>query len=170
MSLNQEENRGILPERARAASSFPLATILKIVGGLLLLAGFAGPWVYGPIGKSADWGWQPVWGMLLSFWGINLVILISAISCYSYVELYYRLGRPPLSALLKWIGGFLGLVFVEPLVVWLIIDLSQRGPARQNSDGALGWGLWAALVGQVLLVAGLRLQIREVRKTLTVDR
>src|SRR5215212_593289 len=107
MSLNQEENREILPKRAWTASSVPVVTGLKIIGGLLLLAGFAGPWVYGPIGKSADWGWQPVWGMLLSFWGINLVILFSAISCYSYIELYYRLGRPPLSALLKWIGGFL---------------------------------------------------------------
>lgn len=170
MSLNQEDNREVRPEQAGTAGSLTLATGLKIAGGLLLLAGFAGPWVYGPIGKSADWGWQPVWGMLLSFWGINLVIIISAISCYNYVELYYRLGRPPLSALLKWIGGFLGLVFVEPLVVWLIIDLSQRGPVKQNPEGALGWGIWLALLGQVLLVAGLRLQIREVRKTLNGKR
>ena len=169
MSLNQKENREVAPKHGGVAGSLPAVTGLKIAGGLLLLAGFAGPWVYGPIGKSGDWGWQPVWGMLLSFWGINLVILFSAVCCYSYVELYYRLGRPPLSALLKWIGGFLFLVFVEPLVVWLIVDLSQRGPAQQNSDGTLGWGVWVALVGLVLLVVGLRLQIREVRRTLNVN-
>lgn len=169
MSLNQEENQEIAPERARPQSLLSFPTGLKIAGGLLLLAGFAGPWVYGILGKTTDWGWQPVWGMLLSFWGINLFILFSAISCFSYVELYYRLGKPPLSALLKWIGGFVALIFLLPLGSWLLVDQSQRNPTQQNPDGSLGWGVWLALVGLIFLVVGLRLQINTIRKTLNAS-
>lgn len=169
MNINQEkESRPTAPQNTKTpAARLPL--ILKIAGLVLLVVGFAGPWVYGPIGKSNDWGWQPVWGMLLSFWGLNLVIIFGAISCFCYVELYYRLGRPPLSALLKWIGGFLVLVIVLPLAAWTVADQSGRGPAQQNPDGSLGWGVWVALAGLALLVIGLRLQINFIRKTLNVS-
>jgi hypothetical protein len=170
MSINQEENPQAFPASKDKKASAPLPLILKTIGLILLLAGFAGPWIYGPIVKTSDWGWQPVWGMLLSFWGLNLVIIFSAVSCYCYVELYYRLGRPPLSALLKWIGGFLGLVIVLPLAAWILVDQSGRGPVQKNPDGSLGWGLWVALAGLALLVVGLRLQINELRKTLNVER
>ncbi len=168
MSINQEENPQAFPAPKEKLNSTSLPLILKTVGLVLLLAGFAGPWVYGPIGKTRDWAWQPVWGMLLSLWGLNLVIIFSAITCYCYVELYYRLGRPPLSALLKWIGGFLLLVIGLPLAAWTLVDQSGRGPAQLNPEGSLGWGVWVALGGLVLLVIGLRLQIKEIRKTLNV--
>ncbi|MBN9391967.1 MAG: hypothetical protein J0I20_28280 [Chloroflexi bacterium] len=169
MNINQEENSpAFTPQNAKNAAA-PIPFILKVLGLILLVVGFAGPWVYGPIGKSNDWGWQPVWGMLLSFWGLNLVIIFAAISCFCYVELYYRLGRPPLSALLKWIGGFLGLVIVLPLLAWTIVDQSGRSPNRLNPDGSLGWGVWLALVGLVALVVGLRLQINQVRKMSDVE-
>ena len=170
MSINQEENSQTFLAQKVKANSSPIPLILKVAGLVFLLAGFAGPWVYGPIGKTSDWGWQPVWGMLLSFWGLNLIIIFSAVSCYSYVELYYRLGRPPLSALLKWIGGFLVLVIILPLAAWTLVDQSGRGPVQLNPDGSLGWGVGAALTGLVLLVAGLRLQINGIRKTLNVER
>lgn len=170
MSLNQENNQDVAgnqaetPGRAKPLARMPVPLSLKLAGFGLLLAGFAGPWVYGPLGKTPDWGWQPVWGMLLSFWGINLFILFSAVSCFCYVELYYRLGRPPLAALLKWIGAFLVLIFLLPLAVWLIVDQSTRSPVQQNPDGALGWGVWVALAGLVLHVLGLRLQINAYRQ------
>jgi hypothetical protein len=170
MNIKQEEDsHSFAPQNIKAATT-PLPLTLKVIGLVLLVVGFGGPWVYGPIGKSNDWGWQPVWGMLLSFWGLNLVIIFAAISCYCYVELYYRLGRPPLSALLKWVGGFLVLVIGLPLAAWTIVDQSGRGPNQLNPDGSLGWGVWVALVGLVALVVGLRLQINYIRKTLNVER
>ena len=170
MNTQQEENSPTLTPQNIKPWSTSLILALKLTGLILLVIGFSGPWIYGPIGKSNDWGWQPVWGMLLSILGLNLVIIFGAISCYSYVELYYRLGKPPLSALLKWIGAFLGLVIVLPLAAWTVVDQSGRSPVQQNSDGSLGWGVWVALVGLVLLVAGLRLQINVIRKTLNVER
>jgi hypothetical protein len=163
MSLNQEENKPSEAERAQPPAPSPIPLSLKLGGFLLLLAGFAGPWVYGPLGKTQDWGWQPVWGLLLSFWGINLLIIFSAVSCFSYVELYYRLGRPPLAALLKWMGAFVVLIFLLPLGVWVLVDQSGRGPVQQNPEGALGWGVWLALAGLVLHVLGLRLQIKALK-------
>ena len=139
--------------------------VLVPLGLLLLVIGFAGPWVYGPLGKTTDWGWQPIWGLLLSFISLNLFILISLASCFSYVEFYYRRGLPVLSALLKWIAGFFGLVVVLPLVVWLAFDLTQRSAVAQQPDGAFGWGLWVALVGQILQVAGVRLKIWQLSQT-----
>ncbi len=158
--MNQEENQRNTAEQANILAPAPIPLGLKLAGFLLLVAGFAGPWVYGPLGKTQDWGWQPVWGMLLSFWGINLLVIFSAVSCFSYVELYYRLGRPPLAALLKWIGAFMVLIFLLPLGAWLLIDQSGRGPVQQNPEGTLGWGVWLALAGLVLHVLGLRLQIK----------
>jgi hypothetical protein len=168
MSLHQEENKKALPDKATPPVVSPLPLYLKLAGLALVLAGFAGPWLYGRLGKSPDWGWQPVWGVLLSFWGINLFILFSAISCFSYVELYYRLERPPLSGLLKWLGAFVVLILVVPLASWTLIDLSGRSPVQQNPDAAPGWGVWLALAGLALHVAGLRLQINHIRRALNV--
>lgn len=173
MSLDQhqQENPQAAPTRQGQPRPTALPLVLKIGGLVLLVVAFAGPWIYGPIGKSGDWGWQPVWGMLLTFWGLNSVIIFSAISCYCYIELYYRLGRPPLAALLKWIGGFVGFVIGLPLAVWTIVDQSGRGKIQQNPDGSIGWGVGVALAGLALLVTGLRLQINEIRReTLNVER
>ncbi|HEX2912646.1 MAG TPA: hypothetical protein VH186_17710 [Chloroflexia bacterium] len=138
--------------------------ILLPVSLLLLVIGFAGPWYYGVLGKSNDWGWQPVWGLLLSLIAVNLFGLLSLTSCFIYVELYYRLGRPPLLALLKWIAAFAGLVVAVPLVVWTIWDLTERSATPHQAEGTLGWGVWVSLVGLILQVIALRARIVQVKR------
>ncbi len=138
--------------------------ILQGLGLGLLVAGFGGPWIYGPLGKSSDWGWLPVWGMLLSFLTANVVGLIALTSCVSYIELIYRLGRPPLEAVLKWVGGFFGLIVVVPLAVWLVFDQTSRNPQPQFTDGTIGWGAWVALLGLIIQVVALRLRIQQLKK------
>jgi hypothetical protein len=137
---------------------------LNWLGLTLLVVGFAGPWTYGPLGKSSDWGWLPVWGILFSLISANLFILFGFASCVSYLELIYRLGRPPLEGILKWLGGFLLLIVVVPLVVWLPFDQTNRSPTPQVGDGSLGWGTWVALAGLIINVVALRLQIQQVKK------
>lgn len=136
---------------------------LDWLGMALLVIGFAGPWIYGPLGKTSDWGWLPVWGMLLSLISANLFALIAFASCVSYLELVYRQGRPPLGGILKWIGGFFVLMVVIPLVVWLVYDQTNRSATPQVADGSLGWGAWVALAGLVTQVVALRLHIQKVK-------
>ncbi len=132
-------------------------SVLLAVALALLGAGFAGPWVYGPLGKTGQWGWQPVWGLLLSLVGVNLFALASLASCFSYVEQVYRQGHPPLSGLLKWIAGFLGLVILIPLVSWTALGLPVRDSSATQPDNAFGWGMWLALSGLILQVAAHRI-------------
>ncbi len=141
-----------------------IANRLNILGMALLVVGFGGPWIYGPLGRTTDWGWLPVWGMLLSFLTANLVGLGALASCVSYIELVYRLGRPPLSGILRWLGGFFGLMIVVPLVVWLIFDQTWRQATPQTNDGALGWGVWVALLGLIIQVTALRLRIQQIKQ------
>ena len=136
---------------------------LQGVGTLLLVIGFAGPWLYGPLGKSQDWGWQPVWGLLLSIVALNIFALVGLGSCFSYVELAYRRGEPPLRAVLQWIGGFVGLVVLLPLVVWSVFDLIGSSPRPQQADGTLGWGVWVAVIGLLVQISGLRLLIEGIK-------
>ncbi|MEI6043784.1 MAG: hypothetical protein WCS37_05275 [Chloroflexota bacterium] len=134
-----------------------LYLILQIVGGVLLIAGFAGPWIYGPLGKSSDFGWQPVWGLLLHFLPSNLFVVAAIMSCFNYLELIYRRGQPVLIGLLKWIGGFF-LLLVLPLS-WFILDQTERGTMALHTDGTLGWGVWVTLLGLIIQVAALRIRI-----------
>jgi hypothetical protein len=154
----QEEKEHIAP-----ASRDGLYTALQWVGVGLLAVGFAGQWVYMPLGKTTDWGWSTVWGLFLSIVAANIFILLSLPSSISYVELYVRQGRPPLSALLKWIGSLALMLLVVPFVVWSLVDLSERRPIPAHRDGTLGWGVWVALVGHILNIVALRLKIRALR-------
>ncbi len=138
---------------------------LQPVGLTLTVVGFAGPWVYGPVGKTQDWGWQPVWGLLLSVIALNVFIVFSITICVSYVELMLRLGRPPLEAVLKWVGAFFVLVVGVPVVAWSLLDFTERSPTPRAGDGALGWGVWVALAGLIMLVVALRLRIRKLKQT-----
>jgi hypothetical protein len=126
---------------------------LDWLGMALLVIGFAGPWIYGPL----------VWGMLLSLISANLFALIAFASCVSYLELVYRQGRPPLEGILKWLGGFFLLMIVIPLVVWLVYDQTNRSRTPQAGDGSLGWGAWIALAGLIIQVVALRLHIQEAK-------
>lgn len=151
-------------ERIKLAAPTQTYKIMQGVGLALLIVGFAGPWVYLPLGKTTNWGWQPVWGFLLSLIEANIFILISISSCFSYVELYVRKGRPPLEALLKWIGGFFAMLIAVPFITWLFIDLRQASPTPLYAEGTFGWGVWVTLVGLIVQVVALRLYIRQVRQ------
>ncbi len=129
---------------------------------VLLVAGFVGRWVYGPLGKSADFGWQPVWGLLLGIIPANLFILLAIPNCFSYVELVYRRGQPVLTGILKWMGGFF-LLMALPLT-WLVFDQTERRTTVLYADGTLGWGTWVALSGLILQVVGLRIEIELIKK------
>jgi hypothetical protein len=142
-----------------------LYTALQWAGVGLLAIGFAGQWVYMPLGKTTEWGWSTVWGLFLSIVAANVFILVSLPGSVSYVELYVRQGRPPLEALLKWIGSLAFMLFVLPFVVWSAVDLSERSPVPVHGDGTLGWGVWLALAGYVLNVVALRLKIRALRNS-----
>jgi hypothetical protein len=145
------DNRSANPALTR------LYYLLYWLGWALLIAGFSGRWVYGPLGKSADFGWQPVWGLLLYFLPANLFALASAASCVSYLELTWRRGRPVLGGLLGWIGVFI-LLLALPLV-WFLFDQTERGRVSLYPEGTLGWGAWVALLGLAMQVAALRLRI-----------
>ncbi len=154
----------MLSQTKNVANLRKIYKVLKIVGLVLLVVGFGGPWQYGPIGKTGEFGWQPIWAILLSFIGLNIFILFSIASCLSYLELYFRLGRPVLSGALRWIGAFFVLVIVVPAVFWLILNQSQRNAIPQTSIDIFGWGLWVTLVGLVVQVGALRLHIWQVRQ------
>ncbi len=128
---------------------------------LLVLAGFFGPWLYGPLGKSSDFGWQPVWGLLLRLVPANLFIILAVINCFCYVELTLRRGVPPLIGILRWVGGFFGLLILP--LLWFVFDQTGRGSIALHPDGTLGWGAWLALVGLILQVVALRLTIAETK-------
>jgi len=138
---------------------------LKLVGLVLLVAGLGGPWQYGSIGRSGEFGWQPVWATLVSFIALNIFILFSIASCLSYLELYLRLGRPVLQGAFRWIGAFFVLIIGVPLFCWLIFNQAQRSPIPQTKIDTFGWGMWVTVVGQIIQVAGLRLQIWQVRQS-----
>lgn len=134
-----------------------LYLLLNLVGWILLIAGFGGRWIYGPLGKSPDFGWQPIWGFLLYFLPANLFALASAASCVSYLELTWRRGLPVLGGLLRWLGVFV-LLLALPLF-WFIFDQTERGRTALHPDGTLGWGVWVTLLGLIFQVASLRLRI-----------
>ncbi len=145
-----------------------LQTLLPRLPLLLIVAGFAGPWLYGPLGKTQDHGWQPIWGLLLNFIALNVFIVASTANCLSYLEMYMRLGKPVLEGALRWIGAFLGLVVLVPLVVWLIFDQTQRSPTALVTDGTFGWGMWLALAGLILQIIALRWRIQIIKKEQTL--
>ncbi len=138
---------------------------LDLTGLVLLLTGFSGPWLYGPLGKTGQWGWQPVWGCVLSAIPLIVLINISFLSCFSYVEWRYRRGEKPVVAIVRWVVSFLGLFILLPLVIWSLFDLSQRSALPALSDGALGWGMLLTLGGQLLLVVSQRLKSRRVKSS-----
>ncbi len=133
--------------------------ILQYFGLALIVVGFAGPWYYGPLGKSSDFGWQPVWGFISGLIYINAFILLSVVHCEAYAELTYKQGRPVLEGILKWIGFFLLLVVVVPLAVWLLFDQTGRNRQPQQPLDSFGWGVWVALAGLIIQVIALRLRI-----------
>ncbi len=153
------------PENIKPSGFDKLYPVLQIVAVVLLVAGFAGPWLYGPLGKSKDFGWQPVWAILLNLVSLNVFILLTAVNCFSYLELYVREAKPVLAGALRWIGAFLLLVIVVPLAAWLPTNQTQRSPTPQFSENTFGWGIWVALAGLVLQVVALRLKIRQVKRT-----
>jgi hypothetical protein len=150
------------------ASSKPpqdkLYASLQYLGLVLLLMGFSGPWYYGALGKSADFGWQPVWGFLEGILYINVFIIVAVLNCLSYTELLWRRGRPVLEAILKWVGAFLVLVIVVPLVAWSLFDQTGRTAQPVQSVDSLGWGLWTALAGLLIQLTALRLRIRALQR------
>jgi hypothetical protein len=134
-----------------------LSRILQPLGLALLVIGFAGPWIYGPLGKSGDFGWQPIWGFLLSLIPVNLFALASLIICFSYLELTLRQQQPVLLGLLRWLGFFV-LLLLLPLL-WFIWDQTGRGPNSVYNKDSFGWGVWVALLGWLFTVVALRLKI-----------
>jgi len=134
--------------------------ILQYFGLALIVVGFAGPWYYGPLGKSSDFGWQPIWGFLSGLIYLNVFILLSVVHCESYAELGYRQGRPMLQGILRWIGFLLLLVVVVPLAVWLLFDQTGRSQQPQQPLDSFGWGVWLTLAGLIIQVIALRLRIR----------
>jgi len=130
---------------------------LELLGWLMLGLGFAAPWVYGVLGKSADFGWQPVWGLLLRFLPANVFVLAAIANCFSYLELTYRRGQPVLAGVLRWVGGFLVLLALP--LTWFILDQTGRGRISLHEEGTLGWGVWLALLGLLAQVAALSIKI-----------
>lgn len=138
---------------------------LQWLGLVLLVIGFAGPWVYVPVGKIGEWSWQPIWSLLISIIALNLFAIVAFASCFSYVELAYRNQEATWKAMLKWVGAFFGLLVLVPLIAWLLFDFSERTTIAQHKEGTFGWGLWLALLGQTLVVISLRLQIQILKPT-----
>lgn len=132
---------------------------LQWLGTLLLVIGFAGPWYYGPLGKTSDFGWQPIWGFLTGLLYINGFLLLSIVNCFCYAEFTIRRNRPVLEGILKWMGFFFLLLIIVPLVVWLLFDQTQRSHTPQTTINSLGWGVWVSLAGLIVQVIALRLQI-----------
>ena len=137
---------------------------LQYLGLVLLLVGFSGPWYYGALGKSADFGWQPVWGFLEGILYINVFIGVGVLNCLCYTEFLWRRGRPVLEAILKWVGAFLVLVIVVPLVMWSLFDQTGRAAQPLQPIDSLGWGLWTALAGLLIQLVALRLRIRTLQR------
>jgi hypothetical protein len=131
---------------------------------VLLLVGFAAPWIYGPIGKSSDYGWQPVITALTFIIPLFLNIVGSAISCYNYLELTIKSGKAVLGGLLRWGSVFFLIVLIIPLIFWLSVDLTGRSRVPQTTIDSLGWGAWLTLAGLILQVVLLRIRIRQVEK------
>jgi hypothetical protein len=145
-------------------SSATLLKGLQWLGMALLVAGFAGPWQYGALGKSNEYGWQPVWALFLSFISLNLFILFALANCLSYLELIYRQHKPVLGGALRWIGVTLLLLIAVPLLTWLPFNQTQRNPVPQQPENSFGWGLWVALLGLVMQVFALRMRIWQLRR------
>jgi hypothetical protein len=138
--------------------------VLQWLSFLLLVAGFAGPWQYGPLGKTPDFGWQPVWALLLNFLGLNLFIICSVANCFSYLELSYRQGKTVLREVIKWVGAFLFLIVAVPLLAWLPFNQTQRSTTPLFNETTYGWGMWVTLIGLVVQVGALRLRIIKEKK------
>ncbi|MEI7556989.1 hypothetical protein [Candidatus Chlorohelix sp.] len=137
---------------------------LQWLSFLMLVVGFAGPWQYGTLGKTQDFGWQPVWALLLNFLGLNLFIICSVANCFSYLELSYRQGKKILREALKWVGAFLFLLVAVPLLAWLPFNQTQRSATPLFSETTYGWGIWVALVALLVQVGALRLRIIKEKK------
>jgi len=131
---------------------------------IVLVVGFAGPWEYGPLGKTQDFGWQPVWALLLNFLGLNLFIICSVANCFSYLELTFRQGKKIIREALKWVGVFLFMTVAVPLLTWLPFNQTQRSPTPIFNETTYGWGMWVAMVALVVQVGVLRLRIINEKK------
>ncbi len=138
-----------------------LVPALQIWGMVLLALGFGGPWFYGPLGKKGDFGWQPIWGLLVQFFPANLFILLSVICCYNYLKLTFVRGESILGGLARWLGYFLFLLALP--ISWFFLDFTQRNKIPQNGDGVPGWGTGLALIGLILFVISTRLKIWEIK-------
>jgi hypothetical protein len=135
--------------------------LLQFLAMGLLTVGFSAPWIYGAIGKSSDYGWQPVISALTFIIPLFFVVVGAIVSCYTYLEMMLKMGQPVLRGILRWGGVFFLMVLILPLVLWLTLDLTGRSQTPQTRIDSLGWGVWVTLAGLILQVLILRLRIRQ---------
>jgi divalent metal cation (Fe/Co/Zn/Cd) transporter len=140
--------------------------LLQISAMLMLTVGFAAPWIYGPIGKTNNYGWQPVITAMSFIIPLFLLIIGAVIDCYTYLELVIKSGKPVLGGVLRWGGTFFLLVLIIPLILWLSLDFTGRSATPQVAIDSLGWGVWLTLAGLILQIVLLRLRIREIERGL----